>query len=206
MLPVQFHESYGYEDFVHGIRPNYNAETDNTRFVPEDGVFLKFCRSARNNPARHVLVIDEINRCQDLPSLRRALVALGVPGQDDHTPVWSAVFDTAKRLHHRHDEYYRPFHRACRLRATPPVAFMTLWPVRDGKSVVLNAWLKSRGIANAEEVDRLFVALNTAIAAREEALMVGHSYLMVKEAEEAGRFSDELLEFIWRSQILPTGI
>ena len=80
---------------------------------------------------------------------------------------------------------------------------MTLWPVRDSKSVVLNAWLKSRSIANAEEIDSLFVALNTAIAEKEEALMVGHSYLMVDEAVKAGRFSEELLEFIWRSQILP---
>src|SRR5687768_2308429 len=82
-------------------------------------------------------------------------------------------------------------------------AFMTLWPVRDGGSVVLQSWLKARGIANAQEVDALFVALNIAIAEREEALMVGHSYLMLEEACKAGRFSDALLDFVWRSQILP---
>lgn len=82
-------------------------------------------------------------------------------------------------------------------------AFMTLWPVRGGKSVVLSAWLKSRAIANSEEIDALFVALNTSIAEKEEALMVGHSYLMVDEAAKAGRFSEDLLAFIWRSQILP---
>jgi hypothetical protein len=53
------------------------------------------------------------------------------------------------------------------------------------------------------EIDRLFVALNAAIAQKDEALMVGHSYLMADTAAKAGYFSDELLEFVWRSQILP---
>jgi 5-methylcytosine-specific restriction protein B len=66
VLAVQFHESYGYEDFVHGIRPRYDPKTNTTAFVPEDGVFLRFCESARQNPVRHVLIIDEINRAKTL--------------------------------------------------------------------------------------------------------------------------------------------
>lgn len=52
VLAVQFHESYGYEDFVHGIRPRYDPDTKTTAFVPEDGVFLRFCEDVRNSPGR----------------------------------------------------------------------------------------------------------------------------------------------------------
>ena len=55
---VQFHQSYGYEDFVRGYRP-----TEAGGFELQDGPFLNFCERARKDPDRpHVLVIDEINR------------------------------------------------------------------------------------------------------------------------------------------------
>ena len=55
---VQFHQSYGYEDFVRGYRP-----TDSGGFDLQDGPFLRFCALAREAPDRpHVLIIDEINR------------------------------------------------------------------------------------------------------------------------------------------------
>jgi 5-methylcytosine-specific restriction protein B len=203
VLPVQFHESYGYEDFIHGIRPHYDAVTKTTFFKPEDGVFLKFCESARNSSARHVLIIDEINRAKTarvfgellwLLEYRKKSITLQY-GQEFSIPDNVYIIGTMNTI----DRSIALVDYALRRR----FAFMTLWPVRDGKSVVLNAWLKFRGIANAAEIDNLFVALNTAIAEKEEALMVGHSYLMVDEAIKAGRFSEELLEFIWRSQILP---
>ena len=55
---VQFHQSYGYEDFVRGYRP-----TATGGFDLEDGPFLRFCARAREASDRpHVLIIDEINR------------------------------------------------------------------------------------------------------------------------------------------------
>ena len=55
---VQFHQSYGYEDFVRGYRP-----TEDGGFVLRDGPFLDFCERVREDADRpHVLLIDEINR------------------------------------------------------------------------------------------------------------------------------------------------
>src|ERR1019366_5061237 len=54
---VQFHESYGYEDFVEGIKPLYNSDKDETLFRPMPGVFLSFCKDARDGSGnRYVLI------------------------------------------------------------------------------------------------------------------------------------------------------
>ncbi|MEO6871541.1 MAG: AAA family ATPase [Chthoniobacterales bacterium] len=54
---VQFHPSYGYEDFIQGYRP------DGSGLRLRDGVFYDFARFARNDPSRRwVFIIDEINR------------------------------------------------------------------------------------------------------------------------------------------------
>ncbi len=55
---VQFHQSYSYEDFVQGWRPNSDGG-----FNLKSGSFYEFCRKARYDLSRpHVFIIDEINR------------------------------------------------------------------------------------------------------------------------------------------------
>ena len=63
-----FHQSYGYEEFIEGIRPviSNNAESSE-KSDPEykivDGVFKSFCKNAMENKGkRFVFIIDEINR------------------------------------------------------------------------------------------------------------------------------------------------
>lgn len=58
-----FHQNYGYEEFVQGMRPDVGSE--NMSFKVVDGVFKKIADKALNdtNPTRnYVLIIDEINR------------------------------------------------------------------------------------------------------------------------------------------------
>ena len=55
---VQFHQSYSYEDFIMGYRP-----TDNGGFELENGVFYRFCETAKNDADNeYFFIIDEINR------------------------------------------------------------------------------------------------------------------------------------------------
>ncbi|MET1256388.1 MrcB family domain-containing protein [Aliikangiella maris] len=54
---VQFHQSYSYEDFIQGYRP------DGTGFVLKNGIFHQFCKKAREDKNNdYVFIIDEINR------------------------------------------------------------------------------------------------------------------------------------------------
>lgn len=41
-----FHQSYGYEEFIEGIKPVVNEEESNLGYVIESGVFKKFCENA----------------------------------------------------------------------------------------------------------------------------------------------------------------
>ncbi|BAO29671.1 McrB family protein [Sulfuritalea hydrogenivorans] len=63
---VTFHQSYGYEEFVEGLRPILD-NSDNTpgqvQYEIRPGVFKELCRRARLAPTqRFAIVIDEINR------------------------------------------------------------------------------------------------------------------------------------------------
>ena len=59
VMMVQFHQSYSYEDFMEGFRPNPNGEG----FILKKGVFYNFCLKALEDKEHdYFFIIDEINR------------------------------------------------------------------------------------------------------------------------------------------------
>lgn len=62
---VTFHQSYGYEEFVEGLRPVLDDDTESgaIKYKIRPGAFKDLCRKARLAPdQRFAMVIDEINR------------------------------------------------------------------------------------------------------------------------------------------------
>jgi 5-methylcytosine-specific restriction enzyme B len=62
---VTFHQSYGYEEFVEGLRPVLDDDTESgaIKYEIRPGAFKDICRKARLAPdQRFAMVIDEINR------------------------------------------------------------------------------------------------------------------------------------------------
>lgn len=60
---VSFHQAYGYDEFVEGIRPVIDEHTGQMRYKVQAGAFLRLCQQAHSDPNhRYAMLIDEINR------------------------------------------------------------------------------------------------------------------------------------------------
>ena len=67
-----FHQSYGYEEFIEGIKPIIDEKKQDIGYTIEPGVFKEFCENAKSavrtknddfiDAEPHVFIIDEINR------------------------------------------------------------------------------------------------------------------------------------------------
>ena len=59
---VTFHQSYGYEEFVEGLRPEQSEGAAGFKLDVKDGILKRIAKKASKSKKPHVLVIDEINR------------------------------------------------------------------------------------------------------------------------------------------------
>ncbi|PAF54484.1 hypothetical protein BKH42_00820 [Helicobacter sp. 13S00482-2] len=66
---ITFHQSYGYEEFIEGIKPVIDEYSGNNEikqginYQVVDGVFKRICMEAKKNSTKpYILIIDEINR------------------------------------------------------------------------------------------------------------------------------------------------
>ena len=59
---ITFHQAYGYEEFIGGIRPESDGN-GNVSYPVKPGVFVSFCKTAlEHTDDKYVFIIDEINR------------------------------------------------------------------------------------------------------------------------------------------------
>jgi 5-methylcytosine-specific restriction endonuclease McrBC GTP-binding regulatory subunit McrB len=91
---VTFHQSYGYEEFVEGLRPvlrprkdeggkTDEAPTGDVAYEIRPGVFRELCDKARKEPGRRfAMVIDEINR-GNISKILGELITLIEPDKRD---------------------------------------------------------------------------------------------------------------------------
>ncbi|MBQ7668316.1 MAG: AAA family ATPase [Clostridia bacterium] len=101
---VQFHQSYSYEDFIQGYRPN-----DDGNFELKNGLFYNLVQEARREyeraitqneePKKYCMIIDEINR-GNLSKVFGELMML--IESDKRDPKWSI------NLTYSDDEFYIP--------------------------------------------------------------------------------------------------
>lgn len=60
---VTFHQSYGYEDFVEGIRPVLNQDSKDVSYELHEGIFKKICQSAsKGTPIAEISDSEENNK------------------------------------------------------------------------------------------------------------------------------------------------
>lgn len=95
-----FHPSYGYEDFLEGIKPG--VVNGNTLFQLKDGIFKSVCEDAKNNPHKdYYLIIDEINR-GDISRIFGELITLiesNKRGKKVVLPLSNQIFTVPKNVY-----------------------------------------------------------------------------------------------------------
>jgi 5-methylcytosine-specific restriction protein B len=192
---VQFHQSYGYEDFVAGIRPVTSASGQLT-YRSQPGIFLEMCERAAARPDEtFVLIIDEINR-GNLSRIfgellygleyRDQTVRLQTPVEMDDKVVEQLRIPSNLYLigtMNSTDRSLAMIDYALRRR----FYFWRLMPTESGQAPVLRRWLDAQSEVSPLGRARLhdaFVELNERISGNlGEDYQIGHSYFMLGNGE-----------------------
>lgn len=180
---VQFHPSYGYEDFIQGYRPTRGGGLER-----RDGIFYQFARLARNDPKRDwFFIIDEINRGNLAKVFGELLMLIEADkrGPDHAIPLTYSeqadeTFHLPSNLHiigtmNTADRSLAMVDYALRRR----FAFVTLDPAFE--SPTFAAWMTERGTSAAmlARIRERISALNTEIEKERDlgsGFRVGHSF------------------------------
>lgn len=193
---VQFHPSYGYEDFIEGFRPR-QLEGGGVGFDLVPGSFKRAVEAASSEPEKpFILVIDEINRANlakvfgelyFLLEYRNRDVTLQYSPQDKfRLPKNVFVIGTMNTV----DRSVALVDAAMRRR----FVFRALTPDRPPVDGLLRRWLAREELPETPAL--LLDEVNRRLADPDRA--IGPSYLMTEDAKHRRG-----LERIWATQILP---
>lgn len=201
---VQFHQSYAYEDFVQGWRP-----TETGGFTLRNGVFFEFCKRAEQRPdARHVFIIDEINRGNLSRIFGELLMLIEADKRGPEHAIALTYGDSGERFHvpenvhvlgmmNTADRSLAIVDYALRRR----FAFETLDPAygtRRFREYLLDADVERDLV---DRIDRNLSSLNEAISEDKDlgpGFRIGHSYFVPEETAD-----DQWYQGIIDTQIAP---
>jgi len=195
---VQFHPSYGYEQFMEGVMPGVD-DAGHVVFAPEDGVVLKLADVVQTAGANriHVLVVDELNRA-NLPRVLGELLYLLEYRDQVATLRFRQQFRLPEGLlfigtMNTADRSIRSIDTALRRRFD----MFELEP----NSGVLAAWYSSGRGTSSVPVGKLTTAFDKLNARLQEQTdahhRIGHTFFMEKE------LSAPKLRKIWERQVFP---
>ena len=193
---IQFHPSYGYEEFVEGLRPIANSNGA-IEFQTVPGVILRMAQKIEEDGLPRVLIIDELNRA-NVPKVFGELMYLLEYRDDKISLQLSDSFSLPKNLFiigtlNTADRSVQGLDLALRRRFD----FYEIAPSTE----VLKKFYQTGKSTNSlgDVLFRGFDKLNELVAQSvgDRHLQVGHSYFMV------GQMDRERLKKIWTHQILP---
>lgn len=196
---IQFHQSYSYEDFVEGIKPDTSI-TAGIQFSIQPGLFKNLVKKCIENPQeRFVLIIDEINR-GDISKIIGELIYL----LEYRNGVISLTYSPSEKFYIPPNLYIiGTMNSADRSIAFVDYAlrrrfyFINFYPDSNGR--ILYEWFKDNRIELESSVvlDTL-IKINRKIRDQlGKEYQIGHSYFMVKD------LNYEKLKMIIKYAIVP---
>lgn len=201
---IQFHQSYAYEDFIQGYRPNPDSDGG---FHLTTGIFYDLCQKARNNPeSKYVLIIDEINR-GNLSKIFGELMMLIEHDKRGDEYALSLTYSRGERFSVPRNLYLvGTMNTADRSIALVDYAlrrrfsFVTLVPQYNSNR--FKSFLQKNGISEhmCSRIVNNFISLNEKISADTnnlgEGYQIGHSYFCVNQDQEKDeKWYNEIIKY-----------
>jgi hypothetical protein len=192
---VTFHQSYGYEEFIEGIRAE-TKDNGSISYAVRDGVFKAFCRRAESDLENNYLfVIDEINRGNiskvfgELITLLEPNKRLGASeGIKSTLPYSGEAFGVPKNVH-----IIGTMNTADRSIALLDIALRRRF---DFKEIMPDVTLLAADVEGIN-LQRLLSAINSQVVDKiDRNHQIGHSYLMEVDTLSA-------LRNAWYQRIIP---
>ena len=193
---VQFHPSYGYEEFVEGLRPHV-SEGGMITFANQPGPILKIADKIAAEGRPHVLIIDELNRA-NIPRVFGELMYLLEYRDESIDLMLRPNFVLPKNLFiiatmNTADKSIRLMDAALRRRFD----FFSVLPDVE----ILRSFYDDDGNQNmiGEDLFAGFDSLNAALKEEigDDGYLIGHSFFMTE------RMDKEFLTSRWKRQIGP---
>ena len=212
---VTFHQSYGYEEFVEGLRPILGKKADigQVRYEIRAGAFKKLCDKARKDPGRrYAMVIDEINR-GNISKIFGEVITLAEPDKREDgpnaltvtLPYSGKIFSVPSNV-----DIIGTMNTADRSLALLDTAlrrrfeFVSMMPdMRDTSDAPLDG-LRVKTEEHEIHIPRMLKAINQRIEALyDRDHCIGHAYFMALRDAEDGHARMEALEQVFSKYVLP---
>jgi MoxR-like ATPase len=193
---VQFHPSYGYEEFVEGLRPVATAN-GNIEFKTVPGVVLQMAEQIAADGLPRVLIIDELNRA-NLPKVFGELMFLLEYRDEAISLSLTPEFKLPQKLYiigtlNTADRSVQGLDLALRRR-------FDFFEIAPSSHVIKAHYAKSQNKNDLKDLllsgfEKLNAAIQNAVGDRH--LQIGHSYFLKRH------MTREALEKIWAQQLEP---
>ena len=193
---VQFHPSYGYEEFVEGLRPEV-SDAGLITFANKPGPILEISKKIKEDGKPHVLIIDELNRA-NIPRVFGELMYLLEYRDESIDLMLGEKFELPENLYiiatmNTADKSIRVMDTALRRRFD----FFSVMP----SAAILQAFYSAEGNENrlGEDLFQGFTDLNTALFDEigDDGHLIGHSFFMTELIDRG------FLESLWKRQLGP---
>ena len=193
---VQFHPSYGYEEFVEGLRPEV-SDAGLITFANKPGPILEISKKIKEDGKPHVLIIDELNRA-NIPRVFGELMYLLEYRDESIGLMLGERFELPKDLYiiatmNTADKSIRVMDTALRRRFD----FFSVMPSAE----ILRSFYSDERNDNklGEDLFQGFTHLNSALHDEigDDGHLIGHSFFMTDVIDRG------FLESLWRRQLGP---